>query len=221
MGSLMGPSRYWLGSTAMARPRQHTDDDFVDAAIRIVDAEGLTALTARRLGRELGVSYTAVYTYFADRDRLMQALVDRVATEVIADVEAGERPVREELMAVATSARRALARHPQLASVFASASGGARQGNEATLYVVRLLERAELSGRDLVTAYRIIESYVFGGAVFDLGAAPEHLSIRRRRYALTGHPAFETVATSDEAVGDHNDEAFRRGLELILDGLGI
>lgn len=140
---------------------------------------------------------------------------------MIADIEPGERPAREELMAVATSVRRTLALHPQLATVFASATSGARQGNEVTLYVVHLLERAGLSGRDLVTAYRTIESYVIGGAVFDLGAAPEHLSIRRRRYVLTGHPAFEAVATSDEAVGAHNDEAFRRGLQLILDGLGI
>lgn len=205
----------------MVRPREHTHQEFVDAAIRIVDAEGLDALTARRLGKEVGVSYTAVYTYFATREDLMGALVDFISAEVITGIVPRTDSVRDQLIAIARSARRALARHPHLAAVFATASRGAQQGNEATLYVVGLLEQAGLTGRDLVTAYRIIESFVFGTTVFDLGAAPQHLSVRRLRYAVTGHPDFKSVATSDKAVGKHNDEAFERGIELILDGLGI
>lgn len=205
----------------MVRPREHTHEEFIDAAIRIVDAEGLDALTARRLGKEVGVSYTAVYTYFADREQLMGALVDLLAAEVITGISPRGESVRDQLIAVALSSRQALARHPHLVGVFATVSGNAEEGNEATLYVVGLLERAGLAGRDLVTAYRIIESYVFGATVFDLGAAPQHLSIRRRRYTFTGHPDFKTVAKSDKAIGEHNDEAFERGLELILDGLGI
>lgn len=205
----------------MVRPREHTHDEFIDAAIRIVDAEGLDALTARRLGKEVGVSYTAVYTYFSDRERLIGALVDHISSEVIAAVEPRGDSIRSQVIAIAVSARRALSRHPHLAAVFATASGDAEQGNEATLFVVGLLEQSGLTGRDLVTAYRIIESYVFGATVFDLGAAPQHLSIRRRRYAFTGHPDFKAVAKSDKAIGEHNDEAFERGLELILAGLGI
>ena len=205
----------------MVRPREHTHEEFVDAAIRIVDAEGLEALTARRLGKEVGVSYTAVYTYFATREDLMGALVDRVSAEIVAGIVSPGDSVRDQLIAIGSSSRRALAKHPQLAAVFATASTEAKQGNEATLFVVGLLEQAGLTGRDLVIAYRIIESYVFGVTVFDLGAAPQHLSIRRRRYAFTGHPDFKAVAKSDKAVGEHNDEAFERGLELILAGLGI
>ena len=205
----------------MVRPREHTHDEFVDAAIRIVDAEGLDALTARRLGKEVGVSYTAIYTYFATREALMGALVDRVSAEVISGVVPQGESARDQLIAIALSARRAMARHPQLAAVFASASSGAQQGNAATLYAVGLLERAGLSGRDMVSAYRIIESYVFGASIFDFGAAPQHLSIRRRRYSFTGHPDFKAVAKSDRAIGEHNDEAFERGFEILLDGLGI
>jgi hypothetical protein len=94
-------------------------------------------------------------------------------------------------------------------------------GGNATLSVVALLEEAGLSGPDLVRAYRIIESYVFGASIFDFGAAPEHLSIRRQRYRDTGHPDFRAVATSDKAIGTHNDEAFMHGLGLVLDGLGL
>ena len=205
----------------MGRPRQHSHDDFVDAAIRIIDAEGLACLTARRLGRELGVSYTAIYTYFNSLEDLMGALVGRVSAEVVSGITVRGETVRDELVAVAVSARRALARHPQLAAVFVTASNEASQGNDATRYVVGLLEQAGLSGGDLVTAYRIIESYVLGSTVFDLGAAPQHVSIRRRRYAAIGHPDFTVVATSDASIEAHNEESFERGITLILAGLGI
>lgn len=205
----------------MVRPREHTHEEFIDAAIRIVDAEGLEALTARRLGPEVGVSYTAVYTYFAAREDLIAALVDRISAEIVAGVSPQGESVRDQLIAIAMSTRKALAKHPRLAAVYVADQSDASEGNEATRAVAELLERAGLSGRDVVTAYRVIESYVFGSTIFDLGAAPQHLSIRRRRYAATGHPEFKVVATSDKAIGQHNDEAFERGLGLILGGLGI
>ena len=205
----------------MVRRREHTHDEFVDAAIRIVDADGIEALTVRRLGTDVGVSYTAVYTYFKTREDLVAALVGRISSDIIEGMVMNGESVCEQLLALGLSARRALGRHPRLVPVFTSAQTEAAEGNKATLYVVGLLERSGLSGRDLVTAYRVIESYVFGSTVFDLGAAPEHLSIRRRRYNLTGHPEFKAVAKSEKSVGVHNDEAFERGLKLILDGLGI
>jgi AcrR family transcriptional regulator len=205
----------------MARPREHTHEEFVDAAIRIVDTEGLDALTVRRLGKEVGVSYTAVYTYFATREDLMVALVGRVSADLISGFVARGESVRDQLITMALTVRRALAGHPHLAGAFVSAANGASHGNEATLLVVGLLEEAGLRGRRLAVAYRIIEGYVFGTSVFDLGAAPRHLSIRCRRYAMTGRPEFEAIATSDRAIEEHNDEAFRLGFELILDGLGI
>ena len=205
----------------MVRQREHTHEEFVDAAIRIVDADGLEALTLRRLGLDVGVSYTAVYTYFKTREELVAVLVDRISADVIAGITPSSDSVRDQLIAVGLSTRRALNRHPRLAAVFTMAQTDAEVGSQATLYVVGLLEQGGLSGRDLVTAYRIIESYVFGSTVFDLGAAPEHLAIRRRRYNLTGHPEFKAVAKSEKSVGEHNDEAFIQGFDLLLTGLGL
>jgi len=205
----------------MARPRTHTHDEFIDEAIRIVDEEGLDALTLRRLGAEIGVSYTAMYTYFESRDHLIAALIDRMTNEIIAGVEPVGDSVLEQVVAIAMSSRRALARHPRLVSAYVSSTAPTPQGNAATLAVVALFEQAGLSGPDLVRAYRIVESYVFGATIFDFGAAPDHLSIRRQRYLDTGHPDFRAVAGSNEAVGEHNDASFRDGLEHLLTALGL
>lgn len=205
----------------MARPREHTHDEFIDTAIRIVDEEGLEALTLRRLGAEVGASFTAMYTYFPSRDHLIAALVDRMSGEIIAEIEWRGDSVRDQLIAVAVSSRRALSRHPRLTAAFVASTTPTPGGSSATLSVVALLEQAGLTGADLVRAYRIIESYVFGASIFDFGAAPDHLSIRRQRYRDTGHPEFRAVATSDKVMGTHNDEAFLHGLELLLTALGV
>jgi len=205
----------------MVRPREHSKEEFVDAAIRIVDTEGLEALTLRRLGVEVGVSFTAMYTYFATREDLITALVERITADVIKGVVPKGDSVRDQLIAISLSARRVLARHPRLAAVYVSDQSDVSDSNQATLVVAGLLEQAGLSGRELTIAYRIIESYVFGASIFDYGAAPEHLAIRRRRYVAANHPDFKAVAKSDKSVGEHNDEAFERGLGLLLAGLGL
>lgn len=205
----------------MVRPREHSREEFVTAAVRIVDAEGLEALTLRRLGAEVGVSFTAVYTYFSTREDLIAALVDAVSSDVIAGVVPQGESVRAQLIAISMATRRALSKHPRLAAVYVSDQSDAAGGNAATRAVAELLEQAGLQGRDVVTAYRVIESYVFGSTIFDLGAAPNHLGIRRRRYLEVGHMAFRSVASSEKAIGRHNDESFERGLEILLDGLGI
>ena len=205
----------------MVRPREHSRDDFLDAAIRIVDAEGLEALTLRRLGLDVGVSYTAVYTYFKTREDLIAALVDRISEEIIAGIAPSGDSARDQLIAIAMSSRRALARHPRLATVYVTGQSDAVVGNQATLSVVALLESSGIKGRDVVTAYRVLENYVFGSTIFDFGAAPNHLSIRRRRYRATSHPEFKAVGLSDKAVGQHNDEAFVLGLSSLLKGLGV
>lgn len=205
----------------MGRRREHSREEFVEAAVKIVDAEGIEALTARRLGADVGVSSTAVYTYFATREHLIGALVDFLSAKVIAGVKpSGEAP-RDQLIAIAIASRNTLLEHPRLAPIFVTASSDAASGTGALLAVVTLLEACGLSGDRLAQTYRAIEGYVFGTTIFDLGAAPDHLSLRQRRYQATGHPAFESAAKSNESISDHNEDAFTLGLRALLDGLGV
>lgn len=189
--------------------------------MRIVDAEGIDALTARRLGEAVGVSPTAVYTYFATREDLVTALVDFLAAKIVMGIVPTSDSPRDQLIGIALSSRKAILEHPRLATVFVSASGDATNGTNALLSVVGILEKAGLIGDQLALAYRTLESYVFGTTIFDLGAAPDHLSLRKRRYQAAGHPAFRSVCKSEKSVQEHNEDAFILGLVALLDGLGV
>jgi len=67
----------------MGRPRTLTHSEFLEVALRIVDSEGLEALTFRRLGEEVGVSYTAVYTYFDSRQELLEELAGQLVGDAL------------------------------------------------------------------------------------------------------------------------------------------
>jgi AcrR family transcriptional regulator len=67
----------------MGRPRERLNRDrVVDAALELIDAEGVEALTMRRLGRELGVQGMALYTHVETKDDLLSAVAARILGEL-------------------------------------------------------------------------------------------------------------------------------------------
>jgi AcrR family transcriptional regulator len=61
------------------RPPKHSRTQVVAAAIAVADAEGLDALTMRRLAAELGAGVMSLYTYVRDKDDLVDQMVDRIS----------------------------------------------------------------------------------------------------------------------------------------------
>src|SRR5215813_9521503 len=57
-------------------------DAIVEAAVRIVDAEGVDALTIRRLGEELGTGAATLYWHIAGKDELGELVYDRIMGEI-------------------------------------------------------------------------------------------------------------------------------------------
>jgi AcrR family transcriptional regulator len=94
------------------RPPAYTRDQVVEAAIRLADAEGLAAVTMRRIATELGAGAMSLYTYVPDKDRLLDLMVDEVGGSA--------RPVpitgdwRADVVALAGSQREVMLAHPWL-----------------------------------------------------------------------------------------------------------
>ena len=68
----------------MARPKQAllTRERIIAAASALVDAEGLEALSMRRLATELGVQGPSLYNHFATKAEIVDAVADAVAEQV-------------------------------------------------------------------------------------------------------------------------------------------
>lgn len=77
------PPPPWRRPRAKARVREPlTQERIVDAAMRIVDADGLDALSMRRLGEELNTTASALYAHVADKEDLLDLMYDRFMGEL-------------------------------------------------------------------------------------------------------------------------------------------
>jgi AcrR family transcriptional regulator len=91
-------------------------DAVVDTATRLADAEGLEALTMRRVAGELGVVPMTLYTYVPGKAELLDLMLDAAYARMPRTDTAG-RPWREKVTAVAEENRALFARHPWAAAV--------------------------------------------------------------------------------------------------------
>ncbi len=98
--------------SATPKPRQPLSRErIVDTAIALVDAEGLDALTMRRLGAELGIDPMAVYYYVPNKAALLDAVVEAVMAEIDLGVDDPSRPAEERLVRAAQAYADVLVRH--------------------------------------------------------------------------------------------------------------
>ena len=92
------------------------------AALRIVDRDGLEALSMRRLGSELGVDPMAAYRHIPNKGTLLDEVVEAVISEIDTDALDALLPWQDQLRALALSYLAALMAHPHAAPLIAERS---------------------------------------------------------------------------------------------------
>lgn len=194
------------------------------AGVALADRGGLDALTMRRLAREVGAGAMTLYHYVANKDDLLDGMVDVVFSEI--DLPAADAGWRTAMRLRATSVREALARHPWatgLMELRTKAGPVSLRHHEAVLDCLR---EAGFSIADATHAYWLIDSYIYGFAIQEASlpfGTPEELAemaeIVLPRVPAAEYPRLnEAAASALESGYDYTDE-FEFGLELILDGL--
>jgi len=138
----------------------------VDRALALSDAEGLDALTIRRLATELGVTPMALYWHFRSKEELLAGLAERVWAEIDTDVdEAADWP--QQLRGLLESLLRVLRKHPSAPTLLLSGeklnSEAALVATETTLRVLRRAgfdprRAAEIARSGLWTALMLVMS---------------------------------------------------------------
>lgn len=199
----------------MDADRPLTGERIVAAAWDLIEQRGFAALTMRTLGAELGVSASALYTYFPEREQLVAALADELLGRL--DPAEGSLPARERLEVQAERARALMRRHPEIGQVVAMSPVDSSTGIAVTGMLVTDLEEIGLSGDALVLAYRLYEGFVLGMSLYDIAGAPEHLEQRRLRYRNLAHPAFDEHSRTTADIEALNERVFTTGLSALLD----
>src|SRR6476469_889939 len=138
-------------------------DRVVRAAVLLADTGGLEALTMRRLGEELGVEAMSLYKHVANKDDLLDGMVDLVFGEI--ELPGDGTDWRTAMRARAVSARTALTRHPWATALMQSrtAPGVATLRHHDT--VIGALRRAGFPVVLTAHAFSAIDAYVYGFAL--------------------------------------------------------
>jgi AcrR family transcriptional regulator len=211
-------------TTPKARKRL-SRDRVLRAAIAHADARGLEALTMRTLADLLEVAPMALYRHVANKDDLVDAMVDVVFSEVGVPLAGGDWKTSMRRRAIAV--REALSRHPWAVGLMESR----RSPGPANLrHHDAVIGRLRAAGFDVAMAahaYSLLDSYIYGFALTkinlpfetseDVGQVAETM--------LQPYPANEypnlVEFLSDHVMKpgyDYGDE-FDYGLNVILDGL--
>ncbi|MGW3228487.1 TetR/AcrR family transcriptional regulator [Kitasatospora sp. NPDC001095] len=229
----------------MARPRTPllSRERIVAAALRLIDDEGLDALSTRRLATELSVSGPSLYNHFATKDDLLDAVVDSVIGEVdlsmfgtaettgtaAADEAAGAAgtagapatpatPWAEALRDWARSYRAALAAHPNIVPVLAQ---GPRRRPNALRLADAVFGHLVESGWPRGQATRIgalMRYFVTGSALASFAAGfPADADV----YDAADYPHLGEAHRLAGHRGTVDEGAFETGLEALLDGLTL
>ncbi|MDQ3611551.1 MAG: TetR/AcrR family transcriptional regulator C-terminal domain-containing protein [Actinomycetota bacterium] len=207
-----------------ARPRL-SRERVLQAAVTLADEAGIEALSMRKLGEQLGVEAMSLYKHVANKDDLLDGMVDGVFAEI--ELGSGERSWHAAMRHRAVSVREVLKRHPWAVPLMQSRAnpGPSTLGHLDAL--IGILRGAGFSVVLTAHALSVIDAYVYGFAMQEkaLPFDTEERSIEVVEQILATMPSDEwphLVEFSREHVlkpGYDYGHEFEWGLDLVLDGL--
>jgi AcrR family transcriptional regulator len=212
-----------------------TVERIVQAAIEIADADGLAALSMRRVAERLGVGAMSLYTYVPGKAELLDLMLDRVSGETARpeDVPGGWR-ARLELIARENWAL--FHRHPWLLRI---STGRPPLGPNLIAkyeYELRAVENIGLTDLEIDSVVTLILGHVHSAArgAVEAAQAAQHTGMTDQQWWEASAPylekvfdprRFPTAARVGAAAGEaHNaaynfEHAFEFGLQRLLDGI--
>ncbi|MCF2532126.1 TetR/AcrR family transcriptional regulator [Yinghuangia soli] len=198
----------------------------VSAALELADADGLEAVSLRKVAAALEVGPMRLYGYIATKDELLDLMTDAVYAEI--------RPAgddwREVLRSLAESTRQAVHRHEWLADLI---GGRPQLGPNAMARGEAVTAALGNVGVDMVMpVVSAVDAYVIGAVRREIaelraeratGLDKEQWQAAygpylERSFATGRFPALEHVVR--EGAHLDADETFRIGLDFVLDGIG-
>ncbi|MFK4068405.1 TetR/AcrR family transcriptional regulator [Streptomyces sp. NPDC029674] len=220
------------------RPRQReqlTREHIVAAAIELLDAEGIEALSMRKLGTRLDAAATSLYRHVANKDELIQLVVDDVFGECRVPAATDRTQWRAAVTRAADDLRAMALRHPWIAPELGQV-GLVHIGPNAMRMSSGLLAQFETAGfppDEQDRAVGTLTAYVIGIAASE--AAYLSLIARSGRteqeWVAGLRPAFDEAARQHPLLREGSaaradthpqrirDEDFAYGLDRVLDGL--
>jgi AcrR family transcriptional regulator len=212
-------------TTTARRRTPLTRERVLQTAVRRADQGGIASLSMRKLGQELGVEAMALYHHFANKDDLVDGMVDLVFGEI--ELPPSTRDWRTAMRQRAIGVRDALLRHRWAVGLMESRR---RPGPANLRHHDAVIGSLRAGGFDIgmaAHAYSVLDSYIYGFALTKMNLPFETsddvadvAQSMLEPFPPDEYPHMLEILT-DHVMKPGYDygEEFEYGLDLILDGL--
>jgi AcrR family transcriptional regulator len=210
-------------------PRSLSRSAIVDAALAVLDAEGLAAVTMRRVADELGTGPASLYAHVEDKDEMVAAVLDRIVSEVEVPERIDPDHWQEQLKAIMRSVRATYGRHRDIAR----ASLGNIPTGDGTLplmdTMVGILLAGSVSPRVASLSVDILSLYVTATAFEeslesfpapgDASSKQFHEELKEFFASLPSDRFPHLVAMAEPLTSGDGNQRFEFGLDLLVRGI--
>lgn len=215
-----------------------TREQIVAEAVALLDAEGMEALTMRQLGARLNAGATSLYRHVANRDELIELVVDEVYGEIRVPEIADAAQWRTATAECAAGLRAMILRHPWMASTLGQVGLSYLGPNvmRMTDRMVGLFITGGFTAEEAGDAIGVLVGYVVGVGISEAawltmltrtGQTERELMDGLRPAAEQAAQEFphlkSDIATDnwDQDPSKARDRKFAYGLDRVLDGLNL
>ena len=199
-------------------------DRILQAALELADERGVESLSMRKLGQALGFEAMSLYNHVANKDDVLNGLLDLVLdeTEPPAPEDAWDVAVRRS----AISVHDALRRHPWAAPLLMSEAHIRPARMRYMDLLLGCLREARFSAETTFHAYHVIDGHIIGFSLWEITHssmpldASDLAGMVDRLIPVDEYPYLHEHGKQHVSEGPHRKvSAFEFGLDLILDGL--
>jgi AcrR family transcriptional regulator len=201
-----------------------TRERVLRAAVALADEAGIDSLTMRELGLRLGVEAMSLYNHAANKDDILDGMVDLVVGEIALPADPADW--KEAMRQRAISARAVFSLHPWASVLMDSRQSSGPARLHYFDWVVGTLRRAGFSLELAARAFSLVDSYIYGFGRQQLnmavgGATPEETTEAfLRAIPADEYPYLRQMVIGYAMENGYDDSAdFEFGLDLILGGL--
>jgi AcrR family transcriptional regulator len=213
----LGPKEKDSGARTRRKRRPLTAGAITDSAIGIADAEGLEAVSIRRIAADLDARPMSLYDHFDSKDDLLAAMADQVSGEVLVPPPLPEE-WREALTAIARRLYAVMVTHPWLVFTFGRLP---RFGPNATKLAKQMAEAVAtlpLEQEEVWTMMGTVNDYVLGHSLRAAAAPPpEEYDDAIPESEIAKSP--ELASLPKWLRSRASVERFETGLKIVLDGV--
>jgi AcrR family transcriptional regulator len=209
---------------ATTRRKPLSRERILETALAIVDEEGIEALSMRKLGQALGYEAMSLYNHVANKDDLLDGILDLVLAEMEPpDPEGGLAAIRNSSL----GAHEALRKHPWAAGLLMTPTRIRPARLEYMDALLGALRNAGFSAETTYHAYHVLDAHIIGFTLWASthGSVPADIDedIRGfldRMIPAETYPHLHVHGMQHLEDGPHKEvTAFEYGLDLVLDSL--